>query len=126
LKKNLEFGIKGLSSFFAPILGMIVLELLNKYFPSFRNEKGVVSVLKVLLRKDHKINFLNTLFVFISSIITLGSGLTLGPEGPAAQIGSGTSNKISQILKAPEEKLKVFTAAGAAAAIAGIFNAPLA
>jgi len=50
----------------------------------------------------------------------------LGPEGPAAQIGSGTSNKISQILKAPEEKLKVFTAAGAAAAIASIFNAPLA
>jgi len=50
LKKNLEFGIKGLSRFFAPIFGMIILALLNKYFPSFKNDKGVL--IEILLFND--------------------------------------------------------------------------
>ncbi len=55
----------------------------------------------------------------------MGTGGTVGPEGPAAQLGGGIASKLSSLLRISEERIRIFTAAGSGAAIAAIFNAPL-
>ena len=71
------------------------------------------------------IPFRTTLFHFIAPIICIGSGNTLGPEGPIAQLGGGTSSKFGNILGLSDSRRRIFTAAGAGAAIAAVFNSPL-
>ncbi len=46
-------------------------------------------------------------------------------KDPAAQIGGGVASKLATILKVSDQRRRIFTAAGAGAAIAAIFNTPL-
>jgi CIC family chloride channel protein len=66
-----------------------------------------------------------TIFHFLAPVICIGSGGTVGPEGPAAQLGGGVSSKLCQIIGLSDTRRRVFTAAGSGAAIAAIFNTPL-
>jgi CIC family chloride channel protein len=50
----------------------------------------------------------------------------VGREGPIVQIGSAIGSTIGQILKLPPRKLRTMVGCGAAAGIAGTFNAPMA
>lgn len=55
----------------------------------------------------------------------MGSGGTVGPEGPAAQIGGGMASKFGQLFGLSDSRRRMFTAAGAGAAISAVFNTPL-
>ncbi len=61
----------------------------------------------------------------IVSSITLGSGGSAGREGPVAQIGGGLGSTLGQYFKLDKEMCRLLTACGAAAGIAGTFNAPI-
>lgn len=61
----------------------------------------------------------------IVSSITLGSGGSAGREGPVAQIGGGIGSTLGQFFKLDKEMCRLLTACGAAAGIAGTFNAPI-
>ena len=61
----------------------------------------------------------------IVSSITLGSGGSAGREGPVAQIGGGVGSTLGQFFKLDSETCRLLTACGAAAGIAGTFNAPI-
>ncbi len=63
---------------------------------------------------------------FFASAVTLGSGVSLGPEGPVVQIGAGTMSSASGAVGVAKPKRRLYCAAGAAAALAAVFNAPLA
>ncbi|MFX0139140.1 MAG: chloride channel protein, partial [Candidatus Hodarchaeota archaeon] len=62
----------------------------------------------------------------IASAITIGTGGSVGREGPIVQIGSALGSTIGQWLKVSPERLKVLVGCGAAAGIAATFNAPIA
>lgn len=62
---------------------------------------------------------------FIGGILAIGSGLTLGREGPTVQMGGAIGDAISRLLKVlPRERLTLISA-GAGAGLAAAFNAPL-
>ncbi|MGC4043473.1 MAG: H(+)/Cl(-) exchange transporter ClcA [Armatimonas sp.] len=62
---------------------------------------------------------------FFGGTLALGSGLTLGREGPTVQMGAAVADLLSGPLKAtPKERLTLL-AAGAGAGLAAAFNAPL-
>ena len=82
-------------------------------------------MIKAVALRGGQIQFRTTLFHFIAPVVCIGSGGTLGPEGPAAQLGGGVASKLGSIFSLSEQRRKVFTAAGAGAAIAAIFNTPL-
>ena len=63
---------------------------------------------------------------FIASAVTLGTGTSLGPEGPAVQIGAGVMSAGAQLMQVPKQGRRAFCAGGAAAGLAAAFNAPLA
>lgn len=61
----------------------------------------------------------------IASSITIGSGGAAGREGPAAQISSGATSVLCQLLRLPIGERRLLVLAGMAAGLAAIFRAPL-
>jgi len=108
-----------------PAIGMLIQSLMIKGFPNISKRKGVSNVIKSVAFRGGHISFRTTVFHFIAPAICIGTGGTLGPEGPAAQIGAGMASKIGEILGLSSSKVRMLTAAGSAAAISAIFNSPL-
>jgi len=108
-----------------PLIGMIIQSLMIRFFPEIAKRKGVIDVIKAVATRGGYIPFRTTLFHTIAPAICIGSGGTVGPEGPAAQIGGGVASKLGQLFGLSDQRKRMFTAAGAGAAISAVFNTPL-
>lgn len=108
-----------------PAIGMLIQSIMIAAAPEISKQRGVAEVIKAVASKGVKIPFRSTIFHFIAPVISIGSGNTVGPEAPAAQLGGGVANKIAHLLKLSDSRKRVFTAAGSGAAIAAIFNTPM-
>ena len=62
----------------------------------------------------------------LAASVSLGSGASLGPEGPSVEIGANFGMLFSQILQVSQERQRLLLGAGAAAGLAAGFNAPIA
>lgn len=74
-------------------------------------------------------NFLSGFFPTVKAIqaaVTLGTGCSLGPEGPSVDIGKSCANGCSLMMENNKERRIALVAAGAAAGIASGFNAAVA
>ena len=108
-----------------PAAGMLAQALMIISAPDTAKHKGIPDVIKAVALRGGFIPLRITLFHVIAPIICISTGGTVGPEGPAAQLGGGLASKLSSLLRISEERIRIFTAAGAGAAIAAVFNAPL-
>jgi chloride channel protein, CIC family len=61
----------------------------------------------------------------LASALTIGTGGSVGREGPIVQIGSALASSLGQWVKMPESRLRILVACGAAGGIAATFNAPI-
>jgi CIC family chloride channel protein len=62
---------------------------------------------------------------FITGVLCIGSGHSMGREGPSVQIGAGLSSAVGQWLRLPPERIKDLLPVGAAGALAAAFNTPV-
>jgi CIC family chloride channel protein len=62
----------------------------------------------------------------IAAALTLGSGGSAGSEGPVAVLGAATGSAIGRLFQLKSRWVKILVGCGAAAGIAGAFNAPFA
>ncbi|HUF46474.1 MAG TPA: chloride channel protein [Vicinamibacterales bacterium] len=63
---------------------------------------------------------------FITGVLCIGSGHSMGREGPSVQIGAGLASAVGQWLKLPPDRVKSLVPVGASAALAAAFNTPVA
>ncbi len=63
---------------------------------------------------------------FLGGLLTIGSGLALGREGPSVQLGAMAGKGISKIGKSGSDENRLLITCGASAGLAAAFNAPLA
>jgi len=61
-----------------------------------------------------------------AAVFTLGTGCSLGPEGPSVELGASVARLVGQFSKVSVEKQRLLVAAGAAAGVAAGFDAPIA
>lgn len=123
---NLSFSnIPNYLYFLVPATGMLILAIMTYLAPATAKKKGVSEVIKAVALRGGYIPFRTTLFHFIAPVICIGTGSTVGPEGPVAQLGGGLSSKIGSILGLSDARRRIFTAAGAGAVISAVFNSPL-
>ncbi|MEN8191378.1 MAG: chloride channel protein [Bacteroidota bacterium] len=108
-----------------PLIGMLIQASMIRFFPNIAKRKGVIDVIKSVATRGGYIPIRTTLFHAIAPAICMGSGGTVGPEGPAAQIGGGVASKLGQLFGLSDQRKRMFTAAGAGAAISAVFNTPL-
>lgn len=62
----------------------------------------------------------------VAAAVSLGSGTSLGPEGPSVEIGANFGMLLANILQVSQERQRLLLGAGAAAGLAAGFNAPIA
>jgi H+/Cl- antiporter ClcA/CBS domain-containing protein len=62
----------------------------------------------------------------IAAAVSLGTGASLGPEGPSVEIGANVGVLLGQGLQMSQERQRLLLGAGAAAGLAAGFNAPIA
>lgn len=62
----------------------------------------------------------------LAAVATLGTGNSLGPEGPAVELGVASSRCLSTLSTLSVERQRMLLGAGAAAGVAAGFNAPIA
>lgn len=87
---------------------------------------GIPYVKSVLLRTGKLIR-IRTIFVkFFAGVLAIGSGLSLGREGPSVQLGAGAGSLVGAISGLKGNNRNKLIVAGAGAAIGATFNAPIA
>jgi CIC family chloride channel protein len=62
----------------------------------------------------------------VSSIAVIATGGSEGREGPIIQIGAALASSLSRRLKVSPERVRILTACGMAAGVAGAYNTPIA
>ena len=62
----------------------------------------------------------------LASAITIGTGGSVGREGPIVQIGAALGSALGQVLRVPSSRLPTLAGCGVAGGIAAVFNAPIA
>lgn len=112
--------------FVIPVVGMLLQSLMKKLAPKQAAQRGIIEIIKSVGMRNGRMPFRTTLFQFIAPAICIGTGGTVGPEAPAAQSGAGIVATLGRIMGLSESRQRIFTAAGAGAAIAAVFNTPLA
>ena len=63
---------------------------------------------------------------FVLGVLCIGSGHSLGREGPSVQIGAGIASGVGQWLRLPPQRIRELIPVGAAGALAAAFNTPIA
>ncbi len=111
---------------FVPILGGMVVVWLVKNFAPEAKGHGVPEVIHAIHYNQGIIKGRVSLVKALASAITIGTGGSLGREGPIVQIGSAFSSAIGQWFGLSASQKIVLISCGASAGIAATFNAPLA
>jgi len=109
-----------------PVIGSLGMGyLLYRFFPDARGS-GVPQTKAALFARGGRISLGTVFGKFFCTSATLASGIPLGREGPAVQVGAGIASVLGRRLGLRPEKVKALIPVGAAAAVAAAFNTPLA
>ena len=109
-----------------PTIGALITGPIIYLFAREAKGHGVPEVMLAVALRGGKIKPQVGIVKAITSAICIGTGGSVGSEGPIAQIGSALGSTVGQFLKLNEERTKTLVACGAAGGIAAIFNAPIA
>jgi CIC family chloride channel protein len=110
----------------APASGGLVVGLIIARFAREAKGHGVPEVMESVALHGGRIRPRVVIAKLLASGICIGSGGSVGREGPIVQIGSALGSSIGQWLGVGERRLRTLVGCGAAAGIAGTFNAPVA
>ena len=87
---------------------------------------GVPEVMEAVALRGGRIRPIVVVVKSLASSISIGTGGSVGREGPIVQIGSALGSTLGQRLKLSDGRVRNLVACGAAAGIAATFNAPIA
>ena len=108
-----------------PVLGAIGVTFLVTHFAPEAKGHGVPEVMDAIYYKGGVIRPVVALVKSLASALAIGSGASVGREGPIIQIGSALGSTLGQIIRMPAGQRISLVAAGAGAGIAATFNTPI-
>jgi CIC family chloride channel protein len=108
-----------------PVLGAVGVAFLVKNFAPEAKGHGVPEVMDAIYYGGGKIRPVVALVKSLASALSIGSGGSVGREGPIIQIGSSFGSTVGQILRLPPWQRITLIAGGAGAGIAATFNTPV-
>jgi len=108
-----------------PVIGGLVYgPLIYKWAREARGH-GVPEVMIAVADNGGRIRWQVSVVKALASALCIGSGGSVGREGPIVQIGSALASSVGQWIKVPENRLRILVACGAAGGISATFNAPI-
>jgi len=109
-----------------PVLGGLLVGPIVIYLAREARGHGVPEVMMAMETRGGRIRPRVAVVETIASALCIGSGGSVGREGPIVQIGSSVGSTIGQILGLSAENIRLLVASGAAGGISATFNAPIA
>jgi chloride channel protein, CIC family len=109
-----------------PAIGGIIVGVFVYFFARETKGHGVPEVMLAVAVGGSKIRPRVAAIKALVSSICIGSGGSVGREGPIVQISSALGSALGQLFRLSEDKKRILIACGAAGGIAATFNAPLA
>ncbi len=118
--------VEGLHIMLLPAVGMLFVSLIVRRWALEARGHGVPEVQYAVKIKGGRIRLRVAFVKIFASALCIGSGGSVGREGPIVQIGSSLASAVGRAVRLRESDVKLLVAGGAAGAIAGTFNAPIA
>jgi CIC family chloride channel protein len=109
-----------------PTLGGIFSGILLYYFIPAARGSGIPQVKVAYAVKGGRLSFREAMGKFAIGTLQIGSGASLGREGPTVHICAGIASTLGRGAALSPKSLKRLLPVGAAAGIAAAFNAPIA
>ena len=109
-----------------PVIGIFLTSLFVRYVVKDNISHGITRILYAISSKRSRLKPHNCWTSVIASAITIGFGGSVGAEAPIVLTGSSIGSSLGQLFKMDNKTLMLLVGCGAAAAIAGIFKAPIA
>ncbi len=109
-----------------PALGGLVVGVGLTYWVPAAAGSGIPQVKSAYTFRFGSISFRETVGKFVLCAFQLGTGASLGVEGPTVQICAGVSSFLSRVARLSPKNRRRMTSVGMAAGIAAAFNAPIA
>ncbi len=109
-----------------PGVGMLLSMLFVRYVLKDDISHGVTKVLQAVSKNESNIKPHNTWSSIAASSVTIGFGGSVGAEAPIVYSGAAIGSAVARWAGLSYKNVTMLLGCGAAAAIAGIFKAPLA
>lgn len=109
-----------------PVVGIFLTSLFVRYIVKDNISHGITRILYAIASKRSQLKGHNCWTSVIASAITIGFGGSVGAEAPIVLTGSAIGSNLGKVFKMDNKTLMLLVGCGAAAAIAGIFKAPIA
>lgn len=119
-------GIAPFHLLIIPAIGGAIFGPLIYRFAREAKGHGVPEVMEAVALHGGRIRPRVAIIKSLASSICIGTGGSIGREGPIAQIGSALGSTIGQALGLSDERVRTLVACGAGGGIAATFNAPVA
>jgi CIC family chloride channel protein len=108
-----------------PAVGGLIVGLITRYGAREAKGHGVPEVMEAAVLKGGRIRPRVSLVKALASSVCIGSGGSVGREGPIVQIGSSMGSTLGQWLGLSDEWVRTLLACGAAGGISATFNTPI-
>lgn len=109
-----------------PIVGIWLTMLFIRYVVRDNISHGITRVLYAISTKQSKLKAHNCWTSLVASALTIGFGGSVGAEAPIVLTGSAIGSNLGRLFHMSNRQLMVLVGCGAAAAVAGIYKAPIA
>src|SRR5690349_5033601 len=117
-------GVDPLRILIVPALGGLILGIgaviMRRYRPN-----DIVDPIEANALHGGRMSMKDSLRLLVATVWSNGSGVSVGMEAGYSQVGAAILAKLGQYFRLRREDQRIFVAAGAGAAIAAAFNAPL-
>ena len=119
-------GAYNLLNLIYPGVGMMLAMLFVRYVVKDNIGHGVTKVLQAVSKNESKIKSHNMWTSMVASSVTIGFGGSVGAEAPIVYTGAAIGSNVARYMGLSYKNMTILLGCGAAGAVAGIFNAPLA
>ncbi|MFV0591631.1 MAG: chloride channel protein [Draconibacterium sp.] len=137
LKRSIHFVAEELTSYinlegfrylylFFPMFGILLTVLFVRFVIKDDISHGVSKILYAISRKSSKLKPHKMYSSMVASSLTIGFGGSVGAEAPIVLTGASIGSNLASLFKLRYKYITLMVGCGAAGAIAGIFNAPMA
>ena len=109
-----------------PVVGIFLTSLFVRYVVKDNISHGITRILYAISSKQSRLKAHNCWTSVVASAITIGFGGSVGAEAPIVLTGSAIGSNLGRFFRMDNKTLMLLVGCGAAAAIAGIFKAPIA
>lgn len=118
-------GVSRIRMLFVPLIGGLLLGLAARAVKS-RRLSEIVDPIEANALYGGRMSLRDSIWLTLTTVISNASGASLGMEAGYSQLGAGLYSSLGRWFRLRRADLRIFVTAGAGAAIAAAFNAPLA